>query len=252
MSLPQPDPASRYERFALIFDPDRSSRLGVEALGLVERGIDPLFAGDLDEAHLLSLEESGRVGALVVPGSLPAAVLDALLDRIGPQLWAGPHAVVLVGPPDDRRALRELRDRGIGWVLREPYDAAEFRFVVAAALATEDKLDPRGGLRIPITLPAAVQIADAARAGVVRNLSIGGAYVALPDPPAPGTAIEIALRLGDRDFATPANAVYRQDVGASGRAVREAGMGVAFRPLDDGRRASLAAFIGERIRSFRL
>jgi hypothetical protein len=246
------DAAGRYERYALIFDPDRSSQLGAEALGLVERGIDPLFAGDLDEAHLLALEGTGRVGALIIPGTLPIALIDAVLDRIGPQLWAGAHAVVLVGPPDDREVLRALRDRGLSWVLREPYDAAEFRFVVAGALATEDKLDPRGGLRVPISLPVSVGFDGVTQQGVVRNLSIGGAYVALPEPPAPGTALELSLQLGDRGFATGAAAVYRQAVDAGGRAVREAGMGVAFRPLDDDDRSALAAFITDRIGCFRL
>ena len=177
---------SRYERYALIFDPTQASRLGAEALGLVERGIDPLYANDVDEVHLMALQETGRVGALVVPGALSLATLDVLIDRIAPQLWAGARSVVVVGPPDDRAALRELEDRGISWVLREPYDASEFRFVVAAALATEDKLDPRGGLRVPLTIAISVRHGAAAAEGLVRNLSIGGAYVALATSAAAG------------------------------------------------------------------
>lgn len=241
----------RYERYALIFDPSQS-RLGSEAVGLVERGIDPLFAADADEAHLLALQEAGRVGALIVPGSLPLATLDSLLDRVAPQLWAGPAGVVIVGPPDERSALRALRDRGISWVLREPYDAAEFRFVVAAALATEDKLDPRGGLRAPISLAADVEVEGRLVPALIRNLSVGGAYVALPEVPAPGSLVGLEIALGDRRMSLRAAVVYTQGPDAGGRAIREGGMGVAFRGLGEADRSCIAAFIAERVCCFRL
>jgi hypothetical protein len=245
-----PELSSRYERYALLFDPDRS-RLGHEALGLVERGVDPLYAGDLDEAHLLALQETGRVGALVVPGSLPLATLDALLERIASQLWAGPAAMVLVGLPEDRAALRAFADRGLRWVLREPYDAAEFRFVVSAALAAEDELDPRSGLRVPISMQVEVSHREVTRAGVARNLSIGGAYVALEDPPPPRTAITLRVGLGDTALELDASVVYCQ-AETPGRAVREAGMGLCFRALDDRQRTLVSEFIAERIGAFRL
>jgi hypothetical protein len=243
---------SRYERYALIFDPTQASRLGAEALGLVERGIDPLYANDVDEVHLMALQETGRVGALVVPGALSLATLDVLIDRIAPQLWAGARSVVVVGPPDGRAALRELKDRGISWVLREPYDASEFRFVVAAALATEDKLDPRGGLRVPLTIAISVRHGTDSAEGLVRNLSIGGAYVALATPPQPGSEIHVVLPIGDRSLETDATVVYTQRPDAAGRAVREPGMGIAFRGLAEAERTNVADFIVERTNCFRL
>jgi len=246
-----PAATARYERYALIFDPGHS-RLGTEALGLVERGIDPLFTSDPDEAHLLALQETGRVGALIVPGTLPLAQLDALIDRISPQLWAGTASVVVVDPPADRALLRALRDRELSWVLREPYDTAEFRFVVAAALAADDKLDPRSGLRVPISMPVVVTQDGARRDGFVRNVSIGGVYIAIDAPPDAGTRIGVALAIGDRPLDVTADVAYSQASGAAGRAVCEGGMGVAFRGLEDATRATIAAFIGERIGSFRL
>jgi hypothetical protein len=243
-------PSTRYERFALLFDPGRA-RLGPEALGLVERGIDPLFAADLDEAHLLALQEDGRVGALVVPGALPLATIDALLDRIAPALWAGVAGIVLVGVPDERALLRALADRGLRWALREPYDAAEFRFVVSAALSADDKLDPRSGLRVPISMRVEVTHDGVAAPGVIRNLSIGGAYVALTDPPEPRAPIDLRFGVGDETLRLEAAVVYRQEA-TSGRAVSEKGMGVAFRALDERQRTLVADFIAERIRTFQL
>jgi hypothetical protein len=159
---------------------------------------------------------------------------------------------VIVGPPSDRSALRALRDRSLSWGLREPYDAAEFRFVVSAALATEDKLEPRNGLRVPVALPITITHEGEASPGVVRNLSIGGAYVALAPPAAPGSAIDLELGLGDHRFAAGATVVYRQEAGALGRAVQEPGMGIALRGVSEADRAILAGFIRERVESFRL
>lgn len=243
--------SSRYERFALIYDPEHS-RLGSEALGLVERGIDPLYAGDPDEAHLLALQETGRVGALVLPGSLPLDQLDSLLDRITPQLWAGPAAVVIVGPPSERGLLRELRDRGVSWTLREPYDASEFRFVVSAALATDDKLEPRSGLRVPIALPATLRADGEACHAATRNLSIGGAYVAVERALAPAQEVEIEIGLGERALSLAATVVYCQTRTAWGRAEREPGVGIAFRGVVEDDRNALASFVRERVDSFRL
>ena len=246
-----PGAAARYERYALIFDPNHS-RLGTEALGLVERGVDPLFTSDPDEAHLLALQESGRVGALIVPGTLPLTLLDTLIDRISPQLWAGTASVVVVDPPPDRAQVRALRDRELSWTLREPYDAAEFRFVVAAALATHDELDPRNGLRVPISMPAVVTIDGARRDGFVRNVSIGGVFVAVDAPPEAGTRVGVAFSVGDHPLEVAADVAWRQAAGTEGGAVREAGMGMAFRGLEDAERAMIAAFVGDRIRSFQL
>jgi hypothetical protein len=159
---------------------------------------------------------------------------------------------VVVDPPGDRGALRALCDRGIRWALREPYDAAEFRFVVSAAFATDDSLDPRCGLRVPIHLPARVETPGGAFAATVRNLSVGGAFVALAEPPEPSTPIALELRLGEAELRCQATAVYAQPPGVPGRAIQEAGMGVAFRGLNEAESKRLRDFVRERISGFRL
>jgi len=246
-----PEAAVRYDRYVLILDPGRT-RLGIEALGLVDRGIDPLYAADPHEAFLLARQEGHRLGALVVPGSLSVAAFDALIGKVAPELWAGAGAIVVVGPPDDRAALRALSDRGIRWALREPYDAAEFRFVVSAAFATDDSLDPRAGLRVPIHLPARVVTPGGEREAVARNLSVGGAFVALADPPAPRSEIALLLHLGDAELRCQATAVYVQPAGVPNRAIQEAGMGVAFRGQSEAESKRLRDFVRERVGGFRL
>jgi hypothetical protein len=218
----------------------------------VSRGIDPLYAHDADEALLLCCEHGERIAALVVPGTLPLADLDAALARLAPRLAIGPESFLVVGPPRERARLVALRERGVGWVLWEPYDTAELRFVVAAALASGDGLDPRRGLRVPVRLPAAVRHARRALEGEIQNVSVGGAYVALPEPPEVGAALLLEFPIGERLLRTSAQVAHRQEPAAEGRAEAGPGMGVAFAPLPPLEARLLEGFVRERVESFRI
>lgn len=242
---------SRYERFAVIFDPEGTG-LGVEALGLIERGIDPLYAKDLDEALQLADQEEERVGAFVLPGTLPPELREDALDRATPLLWAGAAAILVVAPPRDRALLRSLRDRGIRWVLYAPYDPAELRFAVAAALSSEDDLDPRNGLRVPIRLTASLTLESGPRDAQIRNLSLGGAYVALPDPPPIGTELVLEMSLGERPVRLAAGVRHRLAEAVPGRAERVPGVGVQYRLPAEAELRQLDEFLRERVNSFRL
>jgi len=241
----------RYDRLALVHD-TADSALGAAALGLIGHGLDPLYSCDLDEAFLLSRQERARIAALVVPGALELPALDRLLAEVVPGLAGGAAAVVVVGPPRQRARLVALRDRGIRWVVWEPYDASELRFAVAAALASGDALETRRGLRVPIRLPVSVRSARVTREGELRNLSVGGAYVALADPPEAGAALLLEFPIGERLLRTQATVAHRQLDAREGTAEHGTGMGVSFcgqGPLDA---RLVEGFVRERVESFRL
>jgi len=241
----------RYDRRALVLDtPD--SGLGTASLALVSQGIDPLYAHDADEALLLCCEHAERIAALVVPGTLPLADLDAALARLGPRLAVGPESFLIVGPPRERPRIVGLRDRGVRWVLWEPYDAAELRFVVAAALASGDQLEPRRGLRVPVRLPVSVRHARRRADGQIRNLSVGGAWVALSEPPEVGASLLLEFPIGERLLRTSAQVAHRQPEPAGSRAETGPGMGVAFTPLPVLEARLLEGFVRERVESFRI
>lgn len=241
----------RYDRSALVLD-TADSRLGTASLALITQGIDPLYAGDADEAYLLACEHRERLAALVVPGALPLDALDLLIARLGPLLPIGAGATVVVAPPRERMHLVALRERKVRWVVWEPYDERELRFVVAAALATGSALEPRRGLRIPVRLPVSLRGESTTREGEVRNLSVGGAFVALPDPPEVGIALELELPLGERLLRPSACVVHRQSECLGGRAEPQAGMGVCFTGLSPLDERLLEGFVQERIDSFRI
>jgi hypothetical protein len=241
----------RYDRRALVLD-SADSRLGTASLALVSQGIDPLYAAHLDEAVLLACEQRERIAALVVPGTLTLPDLDAALERITSPLVIGPESVLIVAPPRQRAHLGALRERGIRWVLWEPYDASELRFVVAAALASGDALEPRRGLRVPIRLPVSLRHERATREAEISNLSVGGAYVALSDPPELGASLLLEFPIGERLLRTSAQVAHRQEDAGSSRADAGPGMGVAFAPLASVEARLLAGFVRERVDSFRI
>jgi PilZ domain len=239
----------RYDRRALVVE-SADSGLGAMALGLVALGLDPLYANDEDELVLLAREHSGHVAALVVPGTLPLERLDAVTQRVGEWLPGGADAVVVVAPPRQRTFLGALRERGIRWVVFAPYDASELRFAVAGALASGDALEPRSGLRVPIRLPASVCHAERERPGEITNLAVGGAFVALAEPPEAGAALRVEFPIGERMLSVRALVAHRSDgtlPGANGP-----GMGVAFSGLAPLDARLVECFVRERIESFRL
>jgi hypothetical protein len=241
----------RYDRQTLVFD-SADSALGAVTLGLVALGLDPLYANDEDELVLLAREHRDRVAALVVPGTLPVERLDAVTQRVGELLPGGNAAVVVVAPPRQRALLGALRERGIRWVVFAPYDASELRFAVVAALASGAVLEPRSGLRVPIRLPATVCHTGCARSGEITNLSVGGAYLTLAEPPEPGAALSIEFPIGERMLSVQAVVAHRSDGVQPGPNGSPAGMGVAFSGLAPLEARLVEGFVRERIDSFRL
>lgn len=241
----------RYDRLALVFD-TAESLLGVAALHLIQRGIDPLYSRNLEELAAMAREHAGRAAALVVPGALAPEELDAVLARVGRALPGGAASVVVVAPPLERARLAALRERGIGWAAFAPVEPSELCFAVGAALAAGDALEPRGGLRVPVRLPAAVRHEGATRSGEVANLSVGGAFVRLADPPAPGAALALEFPIGERLLAVGAVVVRCAGEAPAGRAEQGPGMGVAFTALGPLETRLVEGFVRERVDSFRL
>lgn len=237
----------RYDRLTLVLD-CADSTLGAVALGLVARGLGPLYSKDEDELVLQAREQRERLGALVVPGALSLERLDAVWKRVGSLLPGGPAAVVVVAPPRQRALLGALRERGMRWVVFAPYDASELHFAVQAALSSGDALEPRSGLRVPIRLSASVCHGGHTRSGEIQNLSVGGAFVALAEAPGPGEALALEFPIGERMLRAEGVVAHRRD----DRPGSEGGAGVAFSGLAPLEARLVEGFVRERIDSFRL
>jgi hypothetical protein len=237
---------TRYDRMALVFD-GAASELGTAALRLVVDGLDPLYASDEDELQLLAREHAGRIAALVLPGELPLPRIEGVLKRVEAGLRGLRPATVVVAPPRQRAFLGGLRERGVRWVVFAPYDASELRFAVAAALSSGDALEPRRGLRVPIHLPVSVRHARVTRSAEIANLAIGGAFVAIDEPPEPGAALLLEFPIGERLLRVQAVVAHRSE-----QARPLVGMGVAFTGLSALDERMVEGFVRERIDAFRL
>ena len=241
----------RYGRLALVYDSSESA-LGAAALRLAQHGLAPLYARNEDELTLLARERRDRIATLVVPGSLSLSALDALLARAARALPNGHASVVVVAPPRERLHLQALRERGIRWAVFAPYEANELRFAVAAALASGDALEPRRGLRVPIRLPVSVRHARATRSGEITNLSVAGAYVALPHPPEPGAALSLEFPIGERLLSVQASVAHRRELPRPWQSESRPGMGVGFSGLSPLEAHLVEGFVRERVDAFRL
>lgn len=236
------------DRLTLILDAGEAA-LGAAALDLVARGLDPLYASDEDELALLAREHAERVAALVLPGALALERIDAVWSRVGARLPGGAASVVIVAPPRERARLGGLRSRGFRWVVFAPYDGAELHFAVSAALSSGDALEPRSGLRVPIHLPARVRWGGREVEGEVQNLSLGGVFAALPEPPPLGESLALAFPIGERLVHADAVVRHRRETAAPGRPL---GVGASFSKLGTDEARLLDGFVRERVASFRL
>jgi hypothetical protein len=233
----------RYDRRALVLDPPASAL----ECGLGVTGIEPLYAKDANDAVLLAGEHGDQIAALVIPGTLSLDELDLMLERLMPRLEIGRGAVLVVAPPRLRAHLAGLRERGVCWAVWEPFDADELHFAVTATLSSDDALEPRRGLRVPIRLPIQVRFEGQEREGEVVNLAMGGAYVSLPDPPEQDASVVVQFPIGERMLETQARVAHRRSEGGSGP-----GMGLAFGGLAASDERLLDGFVRERVNSFRL
>jgi hypothetical protein len=104
---------------------------------------------------------------------------------------------------------------------------------------------------VPIRLPASVCHAGCARSGEITNLSVGGAYLTLAEPPEPGAALSLEFPLGERMLSVQAVVAHRRD-GAGAGPDAGPGVGVAFSGLAPLEARLVEGFVRERIDSFRL
>ncbi|MFQ5524966.1 MAG: PilZ domain-containing protein [Thermoanaerobaculia bacterium] len=92
--------------------------------------------------------------------------------------------------------------------------------------------EQRRSARATVEVPATLQISGRQMQAKTANISEGGAFVALPDPPPVGTMVKLALDLGDGVVRAFSEVVWIRLPGSG----PSPGMGLRFRYfLHDGR-----------------
>ena len=219
-----------YERFALIIDSGESA-LGGVAVRLLNLGVDLLYAADFNEALLLAAQESQRLGAVLMPSSLEVDLVEEVISRICSKLALGPRALVLAGPERGREFAERLRERGVRWVVCEPYTDRELRFVLTAAMSAGHTGERRKYPRIPTNIEASVFTGVHRKQVVVHDLSVMGAYLATPHPFLEDSRISLEIPLPKGLIRGNAFVANAQTADEPGRPDVPPGMGVSFNNL---------------------
>jgi hypothetical protein len=236
-----------YQRLALILD-DEASQIGELALQLVRLGVNVLYANDFDETVLLARQAADDVGAVIVPSCQATGWLPMILKR----LRLPPAAVVPAGKRPDDATLESLRCEGVRWALWLPDDDRAVRFVVTAAMSETDATEIRFDLRVPTELEGSVQRGPLDRPCEIRNLSRGGALVALEPLVPVGSRITLRLGVGDAPLSLCAKVAWSTECTEVHPPEPSPVMGVCFDDVDPEARGALLRFLGEQLERFHL
>lgn len=239
-----------YERFALIIDTEPSV-LGAVAVRLLQLGIDVLYAADVDEASLLAVQESERLGAVLIPSSFDIQSVKALLSRVCSKLASGPRSLIVSGLEEDSDLTQYLRDNGVEWALREPYKERELRFVTTAAMATDHGGERRKHIRIPVEIETTVFMGRHRKKASVHDLSVSGAYFCTANPFFEGSRISLEIPLPEGSVLGNGIVVNAKSAENPGRPDVPDGMGVIFTNLAPGCTERLSDYIDGWVKRFR-
>jgi Tfp pilus assembly protein PilZ len=106
---------------------------------------------------------------------------------------------------------------------------------------TEQRIYPRLG---PLVIKTAFTFGSDRREGYLTNVSEGGAFLAVDDPPPLGAEIEIRAALPWRlgELRAETRVAWRSEGAADGKG-KLSGIGLAFRELDPAAKALLDAYL---------
>jgi hypothetical protein len=239
---------NKFDPYALFFDQPVGALLN-DALVVSRIGVEVLVARSLEEARQILESEGKRPGALVFSAEMDRSVFTELASLAKATLSGGVASALGVGKLVDRSYLRQLRDLGVKWLVRTPFTDDELHLGVTAALAEGSWADVRKSPRVPITVPVTVRGPLGCIAGTVQDLSAGGLFLAVVDPPEVGTRLSVELAIGDRTLALSGSVVHlSRRLSPRG----EVGFGVCFDPVGEADARTLREFVDARMDSVRL
>ena len=246
-SQPGSDPIRRYDPFALVLD--SSPELVREAHDLTGHGIEVEAISDLDTASTWLEIQGDRPGVVLLSADLDEKGADSVVSKIVPGLSGGCAALVLVGAVASRAEARHLADLGFQWLVRRPFTLEELHLAASAAIGAGSWADTRTSPRVPVNLRVDVARPGSIDSARVCDLSAGGLFLAMVNPPEIGEALIIEMALGASDMLLRGVAVHR-----SHRATpdNEFGVGVRFENLEESAGRSVEDYVEARLGSVRL
>jgi uncharacterized protein (TIGR02266 family) len=228
----------RLERVLAILAGSRHRSLSAR---LLPCGYEALLATSCAEAGAALARSDRPVAAAILESRIAledAAGLAALREQGAPPF-------VTIGPPAGDSERAALRAAGIRLVLWEPFEDNDLRWALSRATGTEPE-ELRGENRLPSSLGVRCRSGTGVKAGVLYNLSSGGAYVETPRPTSVGGHVEMEIALPSGIARARGCVVSTNVPGNLQRAQLPVGMGVRFETLDADSRERLEEYLRER------
>lgn len=248
MLQPGSDPIRRFDPYALVLDPG-TQELGRDAHVLAGHGFEVEAVSDLEAAACWLEVQGERPGVALLAADLDEKAADAIADGIAQQIPGGTAALVLVGSVAGRAEARHLADLGFLWLVRRPFTPPELHLGASAALSAGSWSDARTSPRVPVDLRVEVACPGRISTATVRDLSAGGMFLAMQNPPENGADLVIEMELGARKMLLRGSVVHSSHRAAPGS---EFGVGIQFERLEDGDGRAVADYVDARLGSVRL
>jgi len=199
-------------------------------------GFRAVRAKTMDEAVAAFSDARFRVGAVVIPPSLPALDLERAVAALRGTGAEGERPLLAAGTRPDADTRARLRRAGVRYALWMPIDEPTLRFQLNRALAdAEPPEDPgtreRRAPRVPTQWPVEISSGGRCKAATLTSLSANGAYLATPRPSLPRALLHFTLPLPSGDLRIAAQVVMTNVPGNLARKSLPLGMGVRFRGL---------------------
>jgi diguanylate cyclase (GGDEF)-like protein len=234
-------------RRVLVVD-DPHGALASVALRLTRLGADVRYAVDVEEGRQQVALDQAKIRLVIAPPTIDPQGIAILREDLAAHLRDAKPALLFVGDEPDERTRGYLRDAGATWVLWAPFDDAELRFVVTAAMAFPDELVVRKEPRVPADLTAWLRCGNHREVGVISNLSPIGAFIEVANLPPVGSGVRIEFQVGEarvRTFATVSH-VQSGSHDDDHAAWKPRGMGIAFAKLEPDVALALRTLVEER------
>jgi hypothetical protein len=119
-------------------------------------------------------------------------------------------------------------------------------------MSETDSAEVRLELRVPTELEGSVQRGPLDRPCLIRDLSGGGALIALDPPVPPGSRVKLRLSAGDLSLSLQAKVAWTTEYVEAPTVEPGPAMGVCFDDVDPEARGELSRFLVEKLQRFLL
>jgi hypothetical protein len=225
---------------------DDGGRLAVLAHRLRRMGYRLLSAKTCDDACRMTERRRLEVGAVLLPGDLPAPDLRVALETLRARLGGHAMGLLAVGVRPDPESRRALRVAGVELAAWEPCEDGTLRFQVNRALAGPSDGAARCETRVPADVPAQIEASGRSKAAMVRSISASGAFFETGRPSLPGVDLAIELSVSPETVRLEGRVVYANVPGNLHRRNLPVGMAVRFTALGERAERAIRHCVAQR------